>query len=269
MVVVMGKIKLTLFLAFKSIIRGNRWALVMIILIMSLSFANLILTPSIISGVTKALNQQQINALYGNIIIDPIKSDYYINNVSAIIGKVEPYPGVTGVAPHLDTSAFFEYNWLSKANPADKGNSGNWPVIGIDPESENKVTSIHSSLIAGSYLEQGDRSEIILGVDIAGGDESQAPSFLTLGGVSIGDTIRLTYPNNVQKSYTVKGIFRSRESQADNSAFVTRTEMVSVLGQDVFSDRANRILIKINQQGSERISSPRHLRSNQELARLR
>ena len=40
----------------------------MIIIVMSLSFANLILTPSIISGVTKTLNQQQIDTLYGNII---------------------------------------------------------------------------------------------------------------------------------------------------------------------------------------------------------
>lgn len=78
----MGNLKLTFFLAFKSIIKGNRWALVMIIVVMSLSFANLILTPSIISGVTKALNKQQIDTLYSNIIIHPQPSDYYLKNVS-------------------------------------------------------------------------------------------------------------------------------------------------------------------------------------------
>jgi putative ABC transport system permease protein len=125
----MGKLKLTLFLAFKSIIRGNRWSLAMIIIVMSLSFANLILTPSIISGVTKTLNQQQIDTLYGNIILDPPPSDYYLSDVSRIDGRLLQYPGVTGTAPRLNDTALIEYNWADKASPTDKGDSGNWSVI--------------------------------------------------------------------------------------------------------------------------------------------
>ena len=47
---VFGNIKLAFFLAFKSIYRGNRWAALLIVAVMALSFANLILTPSILSG---------------------------------------------------------------------------------------------------------------------------------------------------------------------------------------------------------------------------
>jgi len=247
----MGNFKLTFFLAFKSVIKGNHWALAMIIIVMSLSFANMILTPSIISGVTKALDQQQIDTLYGNIIVDPLPSDYYLSDVSRIDEKLLQYPGVTGAAPHLNDSALIEYNWADKPSPTDKGDSGTWPVIGIDPASESSVTNVHSSMIAGSYLAPGDTDEIVLGVDIAGGAGSSASSFLTLGGVNIGDTVRLTYPNGVQKEYTVKGIFRTREGQTDNSAFVTRTEMASVLGQETFSNQANQILVKIKEQGNE------------------
>jgi len=137
----MGNFKLTFFLAFKSIIKGNRWALVMIIIVMSLSFANMILTPSIISGVTKALNQQQINTLYGNIVVDPPQNDYYLTDVSQIDAKLQQYPGVTGVAPHLSSSALFEYNWPSQLDPQHKDDSGSWPVIGIDPDAEGTVTT--------------------------------------------------------------------------------------------------------------------------------
>ena len=66
-----GNFKLALFLAFKSIWRGNRWASLLIVSVMALSFAQLILTPSILSGVTQALNSQQINTLYSNVLIDP------------------------------------------------------------------------------------------------------------------------------------------------------------------------------------------------------
>ena len=82
----LGNLKLAFFLSFKSMIKGNRWALVMIIIVMSLSFANLVLTPSILSGVTETLNQQQIDTLYGNIVIDPQNTQYYINDVNNIRG---------------------------------------------------------------------------------------------------------------------------------------------------------------------------------------
>jgi putative ABC transport system permease protein len=57
--------------------------------------------------------------------------------------------------------------------------------------------------------------------------------------------VRLTYPNGIQREYTVKGIFLVRESQADRTAFVTRSEMASVLGRSVYSDRASQILVAV------------------------
>lgn len=113
----MGNLKLALFLAYKSIIKGSRWTLVLIILVMSLSFANLILTPSILSGVTTAINQQQINTLFSNIIVDPPSNKYYLNNISQIENKIAQTPGVAGVAPHLNSDAHFEYNWQRNISP--------------------------------------------------------------------------------------------------------------------------------------------------------
>ncbi len=247
-----GNLRLALFLAFKSIIRGNHWALVMIILVMSLSFANLILTPSIISGVTVALDAQQVNTLFANIVIDPNPGKYYLERVSNIEKKLEQYPGVVGVSSHLDNNAFFEYDY-QKLRSGDKGISGTWNVIGIDPKKESTVTTIHSNVVEGSYLESDDRDAILLGVEIAGGEKAQSSPFLTLEGVRVGDKVRLTYPNGVQREYRVKGIFKTREMQADRLAFVTSKEMTAVLGRSVFADRASQILVSIKPQGSEAI----------------
>ena len=189
----MGRLRLAFFLAFKSIIRGSVWTLILIILVMSLSFANLILTPSILAGVTDAINKQLIETLYGNIVIDPPQDEYYLSNASRIVAKVSEVDGVNGVAPHLNSSAYFEYNWQQKASPDDKGQSGTWRVIGIDPERETTVTTIHKSLISGSYLSAEDRNKILLGVEIAGGSQAANQPFLTLGGVKVGDMVRLTY----------------------------------------------------------------------------
>jgi len=248
----MGNLKLALFLAFKSIIKGNRWALVLIILVMSLSFANLLLTPSILSGVTNTLNRQQIDTLYGNIVIDPPPTEHYLSRASLIEKKIEQIPGVTGVSAHLNSSAFIEYQWKEKDSPSDKGESGTWSVIGIDPTREIDVTTIHEHIIQGSYLDSNDRDEIVLGVEIAGGDRAQTAEFLRLQGVRIGDEVRLTYPNGVQREYRVKGIFQAKEmTQADRLAFVTKTEMASVMGRTVYGDRASRILVRTGQGVTE------------------
>jgi len=244
----MGNLKLALFLAFKSIIKGNRWALVLIILVMSLSFANLLLTPSILSGVTNTLNRQQIDTLYGNIVIDPPSSEHYLSRADLIETKIEQIPGVTGVSAHLNSSAFIEYQWKEKDSPSDKGESGTWSVIGVDPAREVNVTTIHEHVIQGSYLDSNDRDEILLGVEIAGGDKAQTAEFLTLQGLKVGDKIRLTYPNGVQREYTVKGIFQAKEmTQADRLAFVNIHEMASVLGRQVYNDRASQILVRTGQ----------------------
>ena len=248
----MGNIKLALFLAFKSIIKGNRWALLLVILVMSLSFANLLLTPSILSGLTNTLNRQQIETLHANIVIDPQPDEYYLDNAGLIEKKIEQIPGVTGVSAHLNSSAFIEYQWQEKDSPADKGKSGTWSVIGIDPAREVNVTAIHARVIQGSYLNSNDRDEIVLGAEIAGGDRAQTAEFLTLQGVQVGDKVRLTYPNGVQREYRVKGIFQAQEmTQADRLAFVTIKEMTSVLGRQVYNDRASQILVKTGEGVAE------------------
>ena len=264
----MGNLKLALFLAYKSIIRGNRWALVLIILVMSLSFANLVLTPSILSGVTNTLDEQQVNSLFANIVIDPEEDEYYLDHVGQIEKRIEQVPGVTGVSAHLNSSALIEYQWREKSSPSDKGKSGTWSVIGIDPDREVNVTTIHKHVIEGSYLDADDRDEILLGIEIAGGATAQTSAFLTLEGVQIGDKVRLTYPNGVQREYRVKGIFQAREmTQADRLAFVTRKEMASVLGRQVFSERASQILVSIEHEadGSRLIEELRAIGINGEI----
>ncbi|MFC1893492.1 ABC transporter permease [Chloroflexota bacterium] len=248
----MGNLKLALFLAYKSIVKGNGWALALIILVMSLSFANLILTPSILSGVTNTLDEQQVNTLLANIVIDPVEDEYYLDDAGQLETRMEQVPGVVGVSSHLNSSAFVEYQWRAKDSSADKGQSGNWTVIGIDPEREVNVTTIHEHIVAGSYLDETDRDEIVLGIEIAGGDGAQTAPFLTLEGAQVGDKVRLTYPNGVQREYRVKGIFQAREmTQADRLAFVTRKEMASVLGRTNYSDSASQILVSIEPAADE------------------
>jgi len=240
-----GDLRVTLFLAFKSITKGNRWVPILLVLVMSFSFVNVIFASSILAGVMTTMDEQLVDTVLANVIISPEEDEYYIDHVSNLEDRIRQIPEVAGVSSHLDDRAFIEYEWKEKERSTDKGKSGTWRVIGIDPQQEADVTTIHSHMVEGSYLDGDDRDEIVLGVEIAGGDSAQSASFLTLGGVEVGDKVRLTYSNGIQREYTVKGIFRARETeQADSTAFVTRSEMTSVLGRQIFFDRASQILVK-------------------------
>jgi len=232
--------KTAIFLAVKSIRKGNLWTLALIITVISLIFASVILTPSIMTGVTKSMDDQQI-AVSGNAIIQPNSDKYYIEGVSQIKSTIAKIPEVLSVSPRLGVSAFFEYQWQTKYSPGDRGNEGNWPVIGIDPSQDAGVTSIAQCIVQGNYLIPADRDMILIGLDIAG---NSLESNNNLGGVQIGDTVRLTYPNGVKKEYTIKGIFQTHEMSADRTAFVTRDEIISVLGSASFTDTASQILVK-------------------------
>ena len=240
-----GNLKVSAFLAYKSIVKGNRWSLIMVILVIAFSLINLVFTSSIIDGVMTAMDDQIVNTMYASAIISPPDDEHYLKKASNIEAEVSRLPQVENVAVHLNTAAFFEYKWKEKSSQSDKGISGTWEVLGVDPDREMRVTTIYETMEDGRYLEENDRDEIVLGIDIAGGEEAQTPSFSTLQGVQVGEKVLLTYPNGVQREYTVKGIFRAREmNRADRLAFITRKEMASIFGRETYSDRASEILVK-------------------------
>ena len=247
----MSSFRTAFFLAFSALRKGNRWALLLIIVVMALSFTNLIFISSILTGVTATLDQQLIDTQVGHVVIDPAKDEYYFNDADAVAGRVRQIEGVTGVSVHLNNAAFIEYQWKDKASPSDKGQSGNWPVIGINPVHETGVTVIKQRLIAGEYLTSSDRDAIVIGVEVAGGPEAQSAKYDTLGGVGVGDTLRVSFSNGISREYTVKGIFLAQDGGADRLTFITRAEMVSVMGRNAFGDQASQVIVRTEASGSE------------------
>ncbi len=239
-----GNLKLSLFLAFKSIIKGNKWALALLILVMSFSFVNLVFVSGLISGVQTTIDNQMIDTMYANVVVTPKENKYYIDQSDIVENKIAAVPEVEAVSAHLNSSALIEYKWKEKVSQSDKGISGTWPVIGIDPVKEAKTTVVSTQVIKGKYLNENDTDQIIIGVEIAGGEKAATSSHLNLGGVNIGDKLRLTYPNGIQREYTVKGIFYARQTVADQQAFVTRKEMTSVMGRDIYFNKASEFLVK-------------------------
>ena len=229
--------KLSLFLAYKAITKGNKGTLVLTVFIMSLIFVNLVFTASIFLGLGNTVNNQVINTLYGNIALEPKKDEKYISDVHSLKQKIYSVPGITGVSAQYVTGATFSY----------KDKSGIWTIRSVNPDDEITVTTIHKFMIDGEYLSKLDTDEIILGKEIPGGYGGDL-EHLSLGGVKVGEYVDVLFNNGVKRSYRVKGVFDVNFIQSNNIAYISQKEMESVLG---LNDKASLILIKTRENGKE------------------
>jgi putative ABC transport system permease protein len=233
----LSNLNLSLFLAYKSITKGNKGTLVLTIFIMSLIFVNLVFTASIFLGLGNTVNNQVINTLYGNVALEPKTDEKYISDVYSLKQKINSVPGITGVSAQYVTGAAFSY----------KDKSGAWAIRSINPDDEITVTTIHNFMIDGEYLSKLDSDEIILGKEIPGGYGGDL-EHLSLGGVKVGNSINVLFNNGVSRSFRVKGVFDSNFQQSNNIAYISQKEMESVLGLE---DKASLILIKTKDLGNE------------------
>lgn len=236
-------IKASFFLARTSIIRGNKGTLAMTILIMTLAYVNLIFISSIFGGIVEAINEQSINNLYGNIVIAPADDEIYIENKDAM-NSIDAIPGIVASSAHYINNTVISYD---ENHDGRNVQQGKWLIKSVDTEDEMKVTKISESIIEGEYLEDNDRNKIVIGKEIAGGHGGDL-DYLSLGGVYVGDEIDVKFSNGIKRTYTIKGIFSTKNSQADQMAFITTKEMESILR---VYNLASEIIVKIDEKGQE------------------
>ncbi len=235
-------IKTAFFLAFTSIKRGNKGTLAMTILIMTLAYVNLVFISSVFGGIVEAINTQSIENQYANIVIEPAVDERYIKNTNAM-ALIPTIPGVLGTTEHYIDSPVTSYDKYSDGKDIK---TGRWVLKSIDPVKEKKVTKISESMIEGEYLDENDKNKIIIGKEIAGGHGGDL-EHLSLG-VSVGDEVNVQFSNGIKRSYIVKGIFSTKSTQVDQTAFITKKEMESVLK---VHNWASEIIVKTEDVGNE------------------
>jgi len=237
---VLKSLRVAGFLAFTSIKKGNFGVVALTVLILTIVSLNLLFVPSLLNGLVTSANDKLKNTYAGDIIIESATASSLIPDVEGLDNSIEGINGVTSVAPRNSLGAE-----LSFANQR-----ANVVVLGIVPEQEKTVFTVDKHLIEGSYLEAGDRDQILLGAQVAGADRPKLELYSrSLKEVHAGDKILAVYANGVPKTYTVKGIFYAEFIQADLQAFVSEAELETVNPQ--FAGKASSIRVKIDNQASE------------------
>lgn len=202
---------------------------------MILIFINLIFLSSVFGGIIEGANGQAINNQYGNILIEPAIDEKYIEDKKAI-ENIDELPCIVASSPRYIKNSEIIFD---RDNDGDNVERGRWPVESIKVNKEKEVTNIHQAVVEGEYLSPEDRDEVIIGREIAGGEASNSNN--NLGGIQTGEEVDIKFSGGPRRTYEVKGIFDSKNSSADNTAFVTNKEMESLLG---VHGLASKILVK-------------------------
>lgn len=225
------KNRLPFYLAFKYIQRGRKWTLTLTVFLVAIAFVNLIFISSLFNGIIEGTNAQIINTLTGNIYLAPQEGEKTIPDKTEVIKKLKTIKEITGVSAQLQVPGRLEYNKIS----------GNWSIVAIQPSDESTVTNIHQKMIAGEYLKDDDEDGIIIGQQIAGGQNVEQNAF-SFKGAQVGDRVKILIGEQ-EKEFTIRGIFKTKFINADEKAFITQAAFNRIIPE--LENQANTLIVKI------------------------
>jgi putative ABC transport system permease protein len=229
-------LKVACLLAFTSVTKGNFRIALLTMLILILVALNLVFVPGLLDGLAWGANDKLINTYSSDIVIESDGASHYIGNVEQLMTEIEQIEGVEAITARNYQGAEIEYEdkYLGAA------------IYGVRPDTEVAVFTIADTIVEGSYLDADDVDTIVLGIQIAGADRPNLELYArSLQNVHAGDTVSVTYANNIEKEYTVKGIFYTEFIQTDLQSYISEKEFETVA--PLLADNASAIYIKTSE----------------------
>jgi putative ABC transport system permease protein len=229
--------RIPFFLMWKYIKRGNKWTLFLIIFLMAIAFINLIFITSLFNCIIKSSEDQIIDTYTGQVMITPKSGQDYIQNAKAATDKIKKVEHVVGVSPQSYVSGSLEYNGLK----------GSWPILAINPTQEKTVTNVAEKMTSGEYLDEQDTDKIIIGRQIAGGENVEMDAF-SFKGAKVGDKVILNL-SQAKKEFEIKGIFYTKFIDTDQRAFITEKAWQEI--NPAGGDTATSIIVRLEKRDGE------------------
>ncbi len=233
-------VKTAFFIAFKTITKGHKSTVALVVFLLSLAFFNLMFVSGFLTGFSEGIMQSMIDTSTAHIVVmpqeEPTRKDF-ISDQRSVRAQIGTIPGVIATTSHYQMGGSFSY---------DKEKDGKFeyvsaPIIGVNQEEEKNVLFVREKMVDGDFPDDLKEDEIVLGANLAGGHGTKQTA--DLGGAIVGDKIRVLYSNGVTRDYTIRGIFKITMGSVSGSAFVSAKEAEAVLST---YDNASEILVRVD-----------------------
>ncbi len=231
----MGKFMTSLsvgfFLAIREIRRGNKWATILIIAVMVLTFLNLIVVSGVLVGLIEGSVAANRDHYTSDILISSFKDRRYIERSSELIKVLQGMPEVQAFSPRYMESGRLEANYKVSRKPTQLVNATGGLVSGINPAFEDEVTQLSHGLVEGEYLEPNEYDKVLVGANLL---EKylplDTPDLQTLRDVEVGSKVRLTVGGHTRE-VTIKGVLKSKVGEVDQRIFMVDTQLRTLIGR--------------------------------------
>ncbi len=250
----LNTLSLGFFLAARQIARGSKWASILIILVMCLTFLNLVATSGFLIGIVEGAERSFREEWSGNLLITNRSENPYIKRTADITGMIDSSPYVRSYSVRTIGGAKVEANWFEKRKQSDENSVSN-QIAGVNPADEDRTTHISKNVVEGAWLQNGDTEGIILGSGYLDKYSRISDVVALLRDVRPGSTVRvtvsripnvisaeqqLTVPNeaptlqgdaSVTKDFIVRGIVNSKVQFVASRAYILDTELRKMIGK--------------------------------------
>ncbi len=233
-------LRVGLFLAIRTIRRGNKYVTVLIMIIMTLIFLNLVALGGLLLGLIQGAQIAYIKDMAGAVVIEPATDKQYTQRTDEVIDFTKSLPGYIAYSPRLITGAKLETDYKER-KVGTQGQSVSASITGLDPILEGETTALPQRVIEGRFLRPNDRDKIVLGSILAGRGNIMVIGE-ALKDVYVGDKILATFGNGVRREYEVVGILKSKVNLFNLQAFISLPEMRDVIG--ITDGRLSQIAVK-------------------------
>ncbi|MBA7599192.1 hypothetical protein ES703_06219 [subsurface metagenome] len=227
----LNDVKVGFVSALSSVKRGNKKTLAFIVFVLALIFMNLVFLPSMIGGIS-GMFTDFMQYPYGDIVVEPMGDNSYINNADNVLQKVRAVPEVKAVTKRLDVGASIQYKQKVVGSS----------ITGLLPSEEYDVSQYPYIISEGEFLGDLSRNEIIIGAMLVEGYFG-SEIYDNLGGVRVGSFVNVTYSNGVVRTYKVKGIMEGTFELTDLNALIHYKEIKDVFG--LGESKATSVVIRV------------------------
>lgn len=234
-------IKTAFFIAYKTITKGHKSTIALIIFILSLSFFNLMFVSGFLYGFSDGVMKSMVDNSTAHIIVMPQEkptTKSFVFDQDRIRAEIETIPGIIGTARHYQLGGTLAY---------DKEKNGDFKyvsaqIIGVTQSEEKNILTINKYIVSGKFPDNLKDDEIVLGANLSGGFGTKQTK--DLGGAIVGNKIQIDYSNGITRTYTIVGIFKlSMVGSIASAAFISNSEAESILST---YNSASEIMVRVD-----------------------
>lgn len=193
-------LRVAFFLARRSLTRGNYGVTIMTIVLIALIFIDVLFLPSLINGAIRAIDRQVVDTTTSDLVVSSNQITGTIEEASTVLSSIQSADGVAAATSTLRVGTQISSGSESNA----------WSVDAINPTGYQQVFTTPQHLIEGSYLSPGDTDGILLGIGIAGADQTKQRTYSrSLKSVHAGDSVNVTLLGGKVGTFTVRGVYQN------------------------------------------------------------